>query len=260
MKVIEVEDLGFSYGEGFVLKGVTFQVKEGEILGVLGPNSAGKTTLIRLLSKVLTPQEGRVRLLDRDLRTLSRMEVARVVAVVGQESPLFFPFTVEQTVLMGRYPHSRGLFFESERDLAIAYEAMEATGVLYLSRKYVDELSGGEKQRVGIARALTQKPRILLLDEPTAHLDLHHQIEVMGLLRRLNREQGVTVVIVSHDLNLALDCCHSLLLLNKGRVQKIGPPEEVINEETIEELYGCKVLVKRNPLTGKPHVLVNSEW
>ncbi|MFN3477115.1 MAG: ABC transporter ATP-binding protein, partial [Candidatus Methylomirabilales bacterium] len=157
MKILEVKRLSFSYGQGFALKGVSFDVAEGEILGVIGPNGSGKTTLLRLLSKVLTPYEGSIRFLGKELRTFSRREVAKLMAVVPQEPHLAFPFTVLQMVLMGRYPHSRGYFFEGEEDLRVAEEAMNATGVLHLANKSLDELSGGERRLATIARALAHK-------------------------------------------------------------------------------------------------------
>lgn len=258
MKIFEVEGLGFSYSGGFVLKGLSFEVAEGEVLGVVGPNSVGKTTLLRLLSKVLLPQEGSVRLLGKEMKTLSRMEVAKVVAVVPQDVQSAFPFTVLQMVLMGRHPHSRAFFFEGGEDLMIAEEAMRATGVLHLAGKYLDQLSGGERRLATIARALAQRPRILLLDEPTAHLDLHHQIEIVRLIKRLNQEQGTTVILVSHDLNLAASSCHRLLLLFGGKVHRMGPPEEVIDEKTIEEVYGCQVWVERSPSTGR--LRIEADW
>lgn len=246
-KILEVERLSFSYGQGFALKGVSFNMAEGEILGIIGPNSSGKTTLLRLLSKVLIPYEGSIRLLGRELSALSRREVARVVAVVPQDSYLAFPFTVREVILMGRHPHSQGFFFEGEEDLRVAEEAMKATGVLHLAQKPLDVLSGGERRLAVIARALAQCPRILLLDEPLVHLDLHHQVEIMKLLKQLNEEQGTTMLFVSHDLNVAAEACHRLLLLSTGKVHRVGRPEEVIDERTIEEVYGCRVRVEAGP-------------
>lgn len=261
-QVLQVEGLGFSYGNRFTLEGISLEVGEGEVLGVIGPNSSGKTTLLRLLSKVLRPCEGSIRLLGLDLTNISRMELARVVAVVPQEGqPAFrlglraeaFPFTVLQTVLMGRYPHSQGRFFEGPADLKAAREAMEAVGILHLAEKRLGELSGGERQRAKLARALAQSPRLLLLDEPTAHLDLHHQVEAMRLLQRLHRERGMALVLVSHDLNVVAEACHRLLLLHQGRAVKTGSPEEVIEEKLIQDVYGCPVRVEAGP-SGRPHV------
>ena len=263
-EVIRVEEVGFSYpvaeprrGRPFALGGLSFAVAEGEILGVLGPNSAGKTTLIRLLTKILAPTRGTIEVDDVSIRDLSRAELARRIAVVPQDVPQGLPFTVEHLVLMGRYPHAPHRFFETAEDLAIARAAMTATGVLYLADTPVRTLSGGERQRVVLARALAQRPRLLILDEPTAHLDLRYQVECVALLRRVNREQGTTVLLVSHDLNLAGELCDRLLLLTDGRIARLGRPEDVLEEALLASVYGCAVAVEQNPATGRPVVQVS---
>jgi iron complex transport system ATP-binding protein len=231
-------------------------VERGEILGVIGPNSAGKTTLIRLLTRVLEPARGEIRLDGRPLARVPRWEVARHVAVVPQELPPALPFSVEQLVLMGRYPHAPGRFFESGADLAVAREAMARTGVLELAGAPVDGLSGGERQRAVLARALAQEPRLLVLDEPTAHLDLRYQAECVGLLRRVNRERQMTVILVAHDLNLAAEVADRLLLLEGGRSVRLGPPEQVLEEDVLREVYGCDVIVDKAPTGDRPRVQV----
>lgn len=255
--LVEVADVRFAYEATPVLDGVSFGVDAGEVLGVIGPNSVGKTTLLRLLSKVLVPQSGTIRLAGRDLARLKRLEVARTVAVVPQDVTLAFPFTVREFVLMGRHPHTRGRFFEGPEDLAVAETALRAAGVAGLGDKFVHALSGGERQRVLVARALAQEPTLLLLDEPNAHLDLHHQVELAQLIRRLNREEQTTVVLVSHDLNLAAELSDRLLLLAGGRVARLGTPEEVIETGLIEAVYGCRVWIEPNPKTGRPRVQVH---
>jgi len=261
--VIRVEDVGFRYptaeprrGCPFALTDLTFDVAEGEILGVLGPNSAGKTTVIRLLTKLVTPARGTITVADMPLSSMTRAELARQVAVVPQDVPAGLPFTVEQLVLMGRYPHAPRRFFETAEDVAIARAAMAATGVADLADTAVGTLSGGERQRVVLARALAQRPRVLILDEPTAHLDLRYQVECVALLRRVNREQGTTVVLVSHDLNLAGELCDRLLLLADGRVARLGTPAVVLDEALLAAVYGCAVAVDKNPATGRPAVQV----
>jgi iron complex transport system ATP-binding protein len=263
-EVIRVEALGFSYpvaeprrGRPFALGDLSFAVAEGEILGVLGPNSAGKTTLIRLLTKILAPTRGTIEVDGVSIRDLSRAELARRIAVVPQDVPQGLPFTVEHLVLMGRYPHAPRRFFETAEDLAIARAAMAATGVLDLADTSVRTLSGGERQRVVLARALAQRPRLLILDEPTAHLDLRYQVECVALLRRVNREQGTTVLLVSHDLNLAGELCDRLLLLTDGRIARLGRPEDVLEEALLASVYGCAVAVDKNPATGRPVVQVS---
>jgi iron complex transport system ATP-binding protein len=261
--LVELRDVTFGYASPagrrarpFHLAPLSLAVGAGEILGVIGPNSAGKTTLIRLLTRVVTPSGGEIRLDGRPLASLSAARLAREVAVVPQELPQAFPFTVEQLVLMGRYPHDPGRYFEGERDRGVARAAMTATGVLELAGLRLDELSGGERQRAVLARALAQEPRLLVLDEPTAHLDLRYQAECVGLLRRVNRERGMTVILVAHDLNLAAEVCDRLLLLSAGRVARLGPPEQVLEEELLRGVYGCDVIVDKAPTGARPRVQV----
>ncbi len=254
--LVEARAVAFGYGGSFRLEGVSFGVSAGEILGVIGPNASGKTTLVRLLSKVHEPERGEIRLSGMPLARLSRRALARQVAAVPQELAPAFPVTVEELCLMGRHPHAEGRFFEGPQDLARAREAMALAGVLELAREPFDALSGGERQRVVLARALAQEPRLLLLDEPTSHLDLRHQREIVGLLRRLNRDRGTTILLVSHDLNLAGEVADRLMLLAGGRVTRVGTPVEVLEEPTLEAAYGCPVRVEKNPVSGRPVVSV----
>lgn len=259
--LVELRGVGFAYpvaaarrARPWRLADLSFEIGEGEIVGVIGPNSAGKTTLIRLLTRVLEPAAGAIVLEGRPLRSWRPAELARRVAVVPQGVPLEFPFTVEELVLMGRYPHAPDRYFESAADRAIARAAMEATDVLELAALRLDSLSGGERQRAVVARALAQEPRLLVLDEPTAHLDLRHQAESAALLRRLNRERGVTVLLVSHDLNLAAEVCDRLLLMADGRQVAVGPPEAVLNEALLAAAFACEVTVDKHPTTRRPVV------
>ena len=242
----------------FRLAGLSFAMAPGEVLAVIGPNSAGKTTLIRLLTKVVRPGAGSVLLDGRPLDALDQRALARDVAVVPQHVPQAFPFTVEELVLMGRYPHGAGRYFETAEDLEIARDAMAATGVLPLARLPLDQLSGGERQRAVLARALAQRPRLLVLDEPTAHLDLRHQAESVALLRRAHRERGMTVLLVSHDLNLAAEVADRLLLLADGQMARLGTPEAVLEESVLETVYGCPVSVDKHPVTRRP--IVHIAW
>lgn len=264
-----VEGLRFRYGHdpgagcegrGWVLKGLGFEVAARAIFGVIGPNGSGKTSLLKLLAKVLRPQGGAIRLFGRTLDELPQGAVARTVALVPQESQQSFPFTVAETVLMGRFPHlhrPRGLLgfgWEGREDRRLVDVAMEETDVAQVAHRLISEVSGGERQRALIARALAQQPRVLLLDEPTAFLDLNHQLEICTILRRLNEERGLTVVLVSHDLNVASQYCDRLLLLKEGEVFRIGSPEDVIRPEVLEAVYGCRVLVDRHPSSGLPRI------
>ena len=245
--LVEVDDVRFAYEATPVIDRVSFTVESGEVLGLIGPNSAGKTTLLRLLSKVVVPESGTIRLAGRDLASLRRPDLARVVAVVPQDVSLAFSFTVREFVLMGRYPHSPGRFFEGPEDLAAAEEALRTADVAGLADKPIHSLSGGERQRVLVGRALAQRPSLLLMDEPNAHLDLGHQLELARLIRRLNEERGTTVVVVSHDLNLAGELADRLLLLNGGRVVRVGKPEEVLDPDLLSSVYGCPLEVGRGP-------------
>jgi iron complex transport system ATP-binding protein len=261
MTLVELRNVRFAYPASaerrtrpFALSDLSLDISTGEIIGVIGPNSSGKTTLIRLLTRVLEPAAGEIRLEGVPVGRLSRTDLARRVAVVPQGILPQFPFTVGELALMGRYPHDPGRYFESPRDRAVAREAMEATGVLELADMPLEHLSGGERQRAVIARALAQEPRLLVLDEPTAHLDLRYQVEAAALLRRLNRERGMTILLVSHDLNLAAEVCDRLLLLNGGRPVAIGAPEAVLDEGLLASVFGCGVVVDKNETTRRPVV------
>ena len=252
--LLECQGLAFAYaardggGGAFAIRDLSFDVRPGETFGVIGPNASGKTTLVRLLSRVLTPSGGRIRLEGSDLSRLER------AAVVPQDVPHGFPHTVEELVLMGRFPRAPRRFFESDEDRAAARRAMEAVGVLDLRGALLDRLSGGERQRVMLARALAQEPRLLILDEPTAHLDLRYQAECAGLLRRLGREAGLTIVLVSHDLGFAAELSDRLLLMAAGAAVRIGPPETVMDEAVLESAYGCRVIVDKHPISRRPTI------
>jgi len=254
-----VEDLRFKYDESWVLDGLSFEVREGEILGIIGPNGSGKTTILRVLSRVLIPQEGEVHIRGKNLLELMQKEIAQIIGVVPQDAYFPFPFTVGEVVLMGRSPWLSGFGFESERDLQIASHAMALTNTLSFTNRLIFELSGGERQRAIIARALAQMPQVMLLDEPTAYLDIGHQIEIYDLIKKLNAEKKLTVIIVSHDLNLASEYCDRLILLDAGRIYEEGSPKEVITEENLSRVYQSKVLVEENPVTGAPRVTLLSK-
>lgn len=248
----------------WVLERLSFSIREGEFLGIIGPNGSGKTSLLNLLARLTDPQAGAIRLFGDPLAPLKQDAVARTVALVPQETSPTFPFSVMEMVLMGRYPHHRanhtlaalaGTGWESQEDVEIAWSAMQDTNVAHLAQRSIDALSGGERQRVLIARALAQEPRVMLLDEPTAHLDLHHQVEMCRLLRQLHDDRGMTVVLVSHDLNLASQYCDQLLLLDHGSMAALGPPHEVLRAELLRSVYGgCEVLIDQHPASGLPRV------
>lgn len=252
--MIEVRSISFRYHEDWVLKDLSFRIERGEVLGVIGPNGSGKTTLLKLLYRLLSPQKGEILFELLPMKKMDRSDIAKRIAVVAQETHLLFPFSVLETVLMGRTPHLGSLLFEREIDLKIAKRAMEWTETLALSDRPMDELSGGERKRVFIARALAQEPEVILLDEPTANLDIHHQIEFLDLILTLNRERGLTIVMASHEMNIASEFCDRLLFLQGGRIYRMGTPEEVITKENIEEVYGCEVYVDQHPISGMPRI------
>ncbi|HHY37173.1 MAG TPA: heme ABC transporter ATP-binding protein [Firmicutes bacterium] len=256
---LEIEGISFSYGAEPILDQVSFTVPTGQLLGIIGPNGSGKSTLLRTISRTLKPYLGKVLFESRDMTTMSSLEIARQMAVVPQENQYDFPFTVEEIVMMGRTPHLGRFQREGPRDRRIVEEALRITNCAHLARKPVTELSGGERQRVTIARALAQEPRILLLDEPTAHLDINHQTEILNIVRRLNRDFNLTVIMVLHDLNLASEYCDQLLLLKDGRIFQIGTPEEIITRENIAAVYGSEVLVRPHPLHGRPQITLISQ-
>ncbi|MBI3000497.1 MAG: heme ABC transporter ATP-binding protein [Deltaproteobacteria bacterium] len=252
---VQTNNLEFAYNERLVLDGVSLSVEKGEVVGLLGPNGSGKTTLLKILSGVLTGS-GEVKLNGRDIRTYGKRELSRIFAVVPQESQVNFPFTVAEIVLMGRASHHNPFGLEGERDLEAARKSMEATETSSLADRYLHELSGGEKQRVMIARALAQEPEILLLDEPAAFLDLKHQVRVFELMRRLNRERRLTIVAALHDLNLASLFFPRLVMLSRGKIYCDGAARDVLTEETIREVYGIQVRVRRDGSDERPQIFL----
>ncbi|MBW2027788.1 MAG: ABC transporter ATP-binding protein [Deltaproteobacteria bacterium] len=249
-----LERVAFKYAALWVLRGIELEIAPGEILGVLGPNGSGKSTLLKIMDGMLSPQEGRVLLRDRNLSSFGRAAIAREIAMVAQENHFRFSFPALEVVLMGRFPHLKRLQFESDRDMEIALSCMEATNTRELADRSIHELSGGEKQRVLIARALAQEPKIILLDEPTSFLDLKHKRDIFHLISTLTRNRGLSVVVISHDIDIATQYCHRVLLLKDGCIYSIGEPEKVITSETISAVYDCPVLVDRSPATGRPRV------
>ncbi|MFO7676672.1 MAG: ABC transporter ATP-binding protein [bacterium] len=255
MTGLRAELLGFGYPGRPLFAGFELQVPAGDYLAVVGPNGAGKSTLLRLLAGLVRPDAGRVTVAGRDTRGASRMALARLVAVVPQHSQFALDFTIEETVLMGRNPWLGRFGTAGDEDRRQVEEALAAMDLLELRQARIDEVSGGERQRAVVARALAQATPALLLDEPGSHLDLAHLDRLSGALARLNA-QGRTVVVVSHDVNFAVANCRRLLVLKDGRAVALGPPAEVLTGELVRAVYGVEPVIIRHPDTGRPVLLL----
>jgi len=251
--LLQLDNISFGYGSQPLFADTSLTIEAGEMVGLLGPNGAGKTTLLKLATGALRPQRGRVLLDDRDLHSLPRREIARRIAVVPQESSTPFAFTVRELVSLGRTPYLSFLGTESAADRRAIREALEATGTASLAGRIFNELSGGEKQRVALAMAVAQQPDLLLLDEPTTHLDLKYQIGVLELAQRLNHERGITILASMHDLNLAARYFPRLVLFQRGIVAD-GPPVEVLQSRLLSRVY--EVPVEVGILHGATHLSV----
>lgn len=257
MPTLELERVSYAYAGGApVIDDVSLQLARGEMLALLGANAAGKSTLVRLAAGLLPPARGRVLLDGRDLAKVGRTGLARRVAVVPQSPSLPPAFTVRELVLMGRTPYLGFLARESARDLAIAERALERVNARALADRRLGELSGGERQRALVALALAQETDVLLLDEPTAHLDLAHQIALLDLTRGLAREQGLAVLAALHDVNLAAAYCDELAFLSRGRLIARGAPRDVLTGSTLREAYGLSFALVEHPQTGRPVALL----
>jgi iron complex transport system ATP-binding protein len=257
MAVLTVDNISFSYVAGIpTLRNVSLAVHRGEFLTLVGPNGSGKSTLLKLLDRIFLPDAGVIGLDGAPLASYSRADLARRIAYVPQDRESVFPFTVEEIVLMGRAPHTAGVVFESDADREIAKRMMGLTDITHLASHPVNNLSGGERQRAFIARALAQQPGVLLLDEPTAHLDIAHQVEIFRLLRSLSVETGLTVVSVTHDLNLAGMYSDRIAMLQCGGMAAVGTPSEVMTVDRIREVFRAEVVVDAHPATTTPRVTV----
>ncbi len=257
MPVLTADTVSFSYIAGIpTLQNISFAVNRGEFLTLVGPNGSGKSTLLKLLDRIFLPDAGTITLEGKPLGTHTRAELARRIAYVPQDRDTSFPFTVEEIVLMGRAPHAAGRYFENEADREIAQRMMVKTDIAHLASHPIHQLSGGERQRAFLARALAQQPFVLLLDEPTAHLDIAHQVDMFRLIRSLNVQSELTVVSVSHDLNLAAMYSDRIAMLLCGRIAALGTPPEVLTVDRIREVFGADVVVDRHPASESPRITV----
>jgi iron complex transport system ATP-binding protein len=259
MLTIHLEKVSLGYGSKTILTDISLEARPGQMLGIIGPNGSGKSTLIRGMTRLIMPGSGQIFIDGRPINSMKHSELARLMAVVPQNAILPPLFTAIEIVLLGRTPHL-GLFrYEGTKDLAIVENAMQITGTAHLADRKVGELSGGEKQRLVIARTLAQEPKIILMDEPTANLDINYQLEILDLIRHLRLEQKLIVIAALHDLNLAAQYCDHLVMLNHGKIYGQGTPETIVNKETIKEVYGADVYVYPHPVNKLPATLVVSQ-
>jgi len=254
MKAVEITGLDVRYGAAQILEEIAFSADQGEMIGIVGPNGSGKTTLLKAMSRIVTPDSGEIYYNNQDMANFTFRQLAQEVAVVPQEIAIQFDYTVREIVTMGRHPFIGRFASESREDHAICNRAMKLASVDHLAETSVNAISGGERQRVLIARALAQEPKVLLLDEATSNLDISHQIEILSIIRR--ETVRATVISVFHDLNLASYYCDRIILLKDRKIYAIGPPAEVLTSEHIQSVYGVEVIVRKHPLTGRPYILL----
>jgi iron complex transport system ATP-binding protein len=252
---LTIDSINCGYGSIEILDNISFEVKSGEFLGILGPNGSGKTTLLKSISRVLKPRKGTILIDTQNIYDMKSLELAKQMAVVPQSSPISFDFTALEVVLMGRNPHMKRFQMEGKSDLEIAKNAMEVTRTWDFADRPITELSGGEIQRVIIARALTQEPKVLLLDEPTTHLDISNQLEIMDMIKRLSITKKLLIVAVFHDFNLAARYCDSIILLKDGKIVAVGKSEETLTSENLKQVFSVDTIVKKHPITGQLHVI-----
>jgi iron complex transport system ATP-binding protein len=254
--MLTLRNLSAGYPHHPVLHGINLNVRPGEWLGLIGPNGCGKTTLLRVASGTMHPMQGNVLLQNVELNAYAPRTLAKLRACLPQDFSLDFPFTVREIVHLGRSPHISMLGSETQADNVIVENALHATDMLPLAGQPITQISGGERQRAFIALCLAQEPKLLLLDEPTSHLDVAHQLSLLNLLKELNQKQGLTIVAVFHDLNLSAEYCDRLAVLRAGHLETVGTPEEVLTTERLKQTFGTELYVGKNPKTGKAHVFV----
>jgi len=251
--MIQIKNLNFSYAAKKILKDINLEINPGEFVGIIGPNGSGKTTLLKNICQVLKPGKGTVLI---DGRTdYGPKELAQKLAVVSENGPVNFDFTVLEVVLMGRAPFLRRFQREGEKDIEIAKRSMEATDTLQFMERPITQLSAGERQRVFIAQCLAQTPKIILLDEPTNYLDINHKIKIFNFFSSLNKEKGVTILSILHDLNLASRYCDKLILMSNGKIFASGNTEDVLTITNIQKVYGIEVVIKRDETTNRLIIL-----
>ncbi|MDI6730639.1 MAG: ABC transporter ATP-binding protein [Candidatus Altarchaeum sp.] len=258
---LKINNLYVGYKNINILNDITFSIGMGELVGIIGPNGAGKSTLLKTITSVLQPKKGVVLLNKKDIRKMDRKEIARIMAVVPQNTLISHMFTVYDMVSMGRYPYIKDRFspFDDAEDVKIVNDSMKMVGIEHLSEKTLDAISSGEKQMAVIARALAQQPKILILDEPTSNLDVNHQIKILKLVKNILRDKNISVIIVIHDLNTAARFCDKLVLLYDKKILSIGTPEEVLTIENIRTAYKVEAEVNYSDATDSINIIVLDE-
>lgn len=252
---ITVQGLSFAFEQEKILKDIDLKIDKGKFYSILGPNGSGKTTLIKNICKTLSTKYGSIYVGEKDIKRLGSREMAKEMALVPQNTTVEFDFSALDIVLMGRTPYISRFSRESEEDLNIARNAMEATNTWQFQHKSINSLSGGERQRVIVARAITQATDIILLDEPISSLDIYHQVEILNTLKELNLKKSITIIAVLHDLNLAAAYSDQIIMMHQGRIHSQGEPEKILDKEKVKEVYGIDVHIIKNPVSGKPHVI-----
>ena len=252
---ISIDGLVFGYRSSTILKGITISFDRPEMVSIIGPNGVGKSTLIHCMNKILTPQEGVVTVDGRDVREIKVKEMAKIMGYVPYSTSNTFPITVIDAVMMGRHPHSK--MGSLDEDLEISYEMLERLGIEDLAMRQLNELSAGQIQKVALAKGLAQKPKVLLLDEPTSNLDVKHQLGVAKLLKEISTESGMLVIMICHDLNIAAKYSDKVMMMSDGKIYAYGPPEEVFTQENIREVYdvACGVIEDQ----GRPHIILRDD-
>ncbi|MTI69576.1 MAG: ABC transporter ATP-binding protein [Firmicutes bacterium] len=254
-KAVEIKDLNFGYGETLNLKDVSFSIKKGDFVSIIGPNGSGKSTLLKNIASILRPKDGLIKIDNKDIENYNSKDLAKKMALVPQNTNIAYDFSVFDVVLMGRSPYLSRFQRERDIDYKKTKEALRLTDTLHLSERNINYISGGERQRVIVARALAQDTDILLLDEPTSHLDINHQIEILSLLKKLNKEKDMTIILVLHDLNLASRFSDKIVLVNEGTILAKGIPEEVITYKNLEKVYNLDMVISTNVYTASPYII-----
>ncbi len=254
MTVLSIEDLHAGYDREPVISGISLSVPKGAFFGILGPNGAGKTTLFKVISRLIRPFSGVIRYAGVDITDITRKEYARQIAVIPQFQHILPPYTVEEFVRLGRYPHVKRFSPLRKKDCEITREILDLLRLGEYRTKKITALSGGELQRVFLAQGLAQKPSLILMDEPTSHLDIAHQIKILDIVKKLSVSTGLTVLIILHDLNLAGAYCDRIVLMREGEIGAEGTPERVLTAENIEKIYKTRVVVEKDPVGSRPHI------